>query len=73
MNSEEGGRKGLLTTEYRVKCDFGWTFSTPFRPGSFDHSAGGCEPSGKASRSRVMEAKFWRRRMSMNDISLYAN
>lgn len=62
----------LRTAKYKVSVAFGQTFSTPFLPGASLNSSGGSVPCGNASSSREIEEKFWRRRMSMKDISLYA-
>ena len=56
-----------------VKCSLGNTFSTAFRPLAFAHSAGGRASRGTASALSSIDEKFCRRRMSMKDISLYAN
>lgn len=61
------------TSEYMVRCIFGLNLSVALRPSNIAHSGGGRAAGGNASRSSENELKFCRRRIMMNDISLYAN
>lgn len=62
-----------LTRAYIVKWDFGKISSTDLRPPALTQSEGGSEPGGWLWRSRETDEKFWNKRITMNDISLYAN
>ena len=67
-------KKKTRTTTYIVKCPLNLTLSLPSENADSAHP-GGRTPSGLTfpSWTSLIEVMRWRRRISMNDISLYAN
>ena len=71
---QRGEKKKTRTTTYIVKCPLNLTLSLPSENADSAHP-GGRTPSGLTfpSWTSLIEVMRWRRRISMNEISLYAN
>ena len=65
--------KTQRTCTYMVRCTFGKIFSVALRPVDVAHVDGGSVSGACASGASVIVSNCCRSRISINDISLYAN